>query len=94
MRNVSRDPRVAGGPDIKRGAGEKREAGELVVREGKLLRFPTFNVTINWLLLPELVNDYGWMHVRWEFLSHTRMAGEEGCPTVVMACKLLKKITK
>jgi len=34
------------------------------------------------------------MHVRWEFLSHTRMAGEEGYPGPVMAYKLLKTSAK
>ncbi len=64
---------------------ELKEAGR-EVKLGK--RPPAFPYSTSPFICREerfLVDDYGRVHVRWEFLSHTRMAGEEGYPAAVIA---------
>jgi hypothetical protein len=41
-----------------------------------------------------LVDDYGRMHVRWKFLSHTTVAAAECYPAGMAASKYLKRIEK
>jgi hypothetical protein len=73
---------------------ELKEAGRGGEGGKATARFPVFNVTFYIIEERCLVDDYGRVHVRWKFLSHTTVAGADCCPAGVGACNLLKRREK